>query len=225
VKRPVDRQVKQPTERPNRQPGKRLGIIVVSCAFLAYMVSSSVPAEESAKPASPFDYANGWVSWNVPAVEGAQQWCCYSWYSGRATPEQCDLDKNGNMFSSSDQSRLQADTVNLYALMDGGKVKQLKAFSSACAVKSKGSIHQLGAIDSALSLSWLSDKQQFSSDANDQRIPAISAHSDPQAAGMLIALIENRNNVLEDRKSALFWLVHMEPDEGVEFVQRLLAVQ
>ncbi len=200
---------------------RRLGIKLLASLCLTVASWCNAAAPDTAASGNQLALSDGWNSWTVPAVTGAQQWCCYDWNSGVATRNQCDLDKKGSSFGSSDSQALQADSVNLYALTEGGEVKRLKTFSSACEVNSNTAIHQLGSIAPSESLSWLGDPDRFGNIPMPDLIAAIAAHAETQAVIMLTDFARN-NAKLETRKQAVFWLAQLRIHESEELLLELM---
>ena len=58
---------------------------------------------------------DGWYTWTVPAVESNSDWCCFSWRSGSATKQGCDLDGRNHGYGSSDDDRNETGEMQIYA--------------------------------------------------------------------------------------------------------------
>ena len=97
---------------------------------------------------------DGWTSWQVEAVEGAPEWCCWS---GRgdsdASRASCKLDQDSGNFGSRDKQT--TDSVRVYARLAGGKVERLRVLSATCPVEARTPIHELGDVAVDDSAHWL----------------------------------------------------------------------
>ena len=91
--------------------------------LLALFAAFTAPTQ-AVEPKLP---ADGWASWEVPAVEDAPFWCCWSgWDKGSSLMETCDLDEvRGNQGSRDKET---TDSVRMYVHVTGGKVDRLHAF-------------------------------------------------------------------------------------------------
>src|SRR6187455_3429824 len=102
----------------------RVAALLLAAAILT-------PAE-AAEPELPRD---GWVSWQVPAVDGSPAWCCFSsWKDRDPARMSCKLDGDPHGISIGGGDK-HTDSVNVYARTTGGKVDRLQALSSSCPVE------------------------------------------------------------------------------------------
>ena len=119
-------------------------------AFAAALLVSSAPGiAELAVP------AEGWASWEVAAIDGAENRCCLQWRRKPASHIACDLDGVNHGYGSSSHN----DTVRamrVYARFGAGKLESLRALGPACEVSSRTPIRDLGAISHEESARWLS---------------------------------------------------------------------
>jgi hypothetical protein len=160
---------------------------------------------------------DGWYTWTVPTVESTSDWCCYSWRSGSARKQRCDLDGKNRGYGSSDDYRNSTGEMQIYALLKDGGVEQIRALSPMCSVTSQSAINDLGPLSGSDSIDWLRLQIDEDSALNDDAIAAISMHDDPQALQALVAMIENRTLQRDDRKMAVFWLAQNASDEAMEY--------
>jgi len=180
-----------------------LRIVAPALALLAF--SRPTPAAELKLP------RDGWASWQVPAVDGAPAWCCYSsWRNGKGTPMSCKLDGGTDSYGISDHDA-KTDVVNVYARFAAGKVDSLQVFAASCPVESRTPIQDLGSVATEDSVRWLvALARQDGSDAVARR---------PIGEGALTALAMHRGDVARDalvefthdpraetRKWSVFWL-------------------
>jgi hypothetical protein len=177
----------------------------------------------AAEPELPRD---GWVSWQVPAVESAPAWCCFSsWKDRDPSRMSCQLDGDSHGISIGDGDR-HTDSINVYARMTGGKVDRLQALSSSCPVETRTPIQPLD-VSSDDSVRWL--VAQVRSDGTD----AMSGR--PVGEGSLAALAMHRGNlardalvgfsrdpVAETRKWSVFWLAQLRGAEGADITSSVM---
>ena len=98
-----------------------MNIHTIRAAALLLAQLALMTQAHSAEIAVPRD---GWASWQVDAVEGAPDFCCWSSWNGPvASQKACRLDdKNGNFGSRDDAT---TDAVRVYARLPAAR-------SSAC---------------------------------------------------------------------------------------------
>ena len=104
---------------------------------LAALSGLALTPTHAAEPSLPED---GWVSWEVPAVDGAPYWCCWdSWERdrGNAVRKTCNLDQSARNTGSRDDET--TDAIAIYARVTAGKLDRLQAFAASCPVKSDSS--------------------------------------------------------------------------------------
>lgn len=163
---------------------------------------------------------DGWASWQVDAVEAAPASCCYSWRGEQATPTSCRLDSDNVSYGSKDGAT--TDAIRVYAQLDAGKTRRVRALSANCAVQALTDIKDLGTMSADDSARWLAGLIQAPDAANALRP---GAHCDALAALALhrgqtaFAALENvarHDAVADDRKEAVFWLAHMRGLPGAQ---------
>lgn len=165
---------------------------------------------------------DGWVSWRVDAVEGAQDWCCFSGDQRGGRAPICDLDSRNSNYSSSDSSP-SVTHVQLYARMKDGEVERVRAYGPNCPVRAQGTITDLGTVSTDASAHWLTTqlarrKDERSSDA----LAALAMHAGSTAEDEL-ARMAGAANEGERRKDALFWLGHARGEAGVRRIEPMLV--
>ena len=178
---------------------------------------------EAAEPKLPRD---GWVSWQVPAVDDAPAWCCFSsWKDRDPSRMSCKLDGDSHGISIGDGDK-HTDSVNVYARMAGGKVDRLQALSSSCPVETTTPIQALE-VSSDDSARWLA--AQVKGDGSD----AMTAR--PVGESAIAALAMHRGNLARDalagfarasstetRKKSVFWLAMVRGAEGADIVSSVM---
>jgi hypothetical protein len=161
---------------------------------------------------------DGWTSWQVDAVEGAPDWCCWSnWKDREGSRVSCRLDEDHGNIGSRD--RTTTDAVRVYARVAGGRVERLRVFSATCPVEARTSIHELGNVaadDSARLLVTLSKRSQDEATSHDfggNVLAALAMHRSDLAGDALTAIARSDGRV-ESRKKAVFWLALLRGTAG-----------
>jgi hypothetical protein len=171
--------------------------------------------------------SDGWASWQVPAVEDAPHWCCFSDWNDRSPSSRlCTLDRERGGFGSRDGAR--TDSIRVYARFAGGKVERLRALSATCPVQTDTEIQDLGAVsadDSALWLTALAKKGELDTEghhrvANDA-LAALAIHRGNIAHDALVGIARHDTRD-EHRKQAVFWLAHLRGREGAEIATAIM---
>ncbi len=208
-----------------------IGFRVTGCIFFLCAAMFSYAA--SAGLSMPRD---GWVSWQVPAVADAPNWCCFGdWRKGNHNPEKetCQLDgaDHGYGTSANNGRSETTDSIRVYARFDGGKLAKLRAFAASCAVKANSVITSLENISVEASAKWLVDfvkanvatqpsKARTGTSSSDV-MAALAMHQGNTARDALTDFARNDPRV-EDRKEAMFWLTQVRGEEGAVIVAPLM---
>ena len=178
-------------------------------AFVTLIVSAGIHSEFAQAQIDGLG-DNGWHTWQVEAVAGAPDTCCFTWKNGEATQKQCNLDQRKGGFSTSDRSVSSDDGLQIYALIEAGTVNRVRAFSSSCPVASESEIIDLGRIETEASVNWL--RPLIGGDATSNVIAAIAVHDGATARNALLdsAKVGNDEEIRED---AIFWMAQVRLDE------------
>jgi HEAT repeat protein len=177
----------------------------------------------SAEPKLPRD---GWVSWQVPAVENAPAWCC--WGNGRTgnlPAITCPLDR-ADGFGVGDRDST-TDMVKVYARSAGGKIDRLQVLAASCPVETNAPVQELGGVEADDSARWLvAQARQESTNGlkrrsiGEQALAALAMHAGAVARDSLAAFA--RDTRAEMRKSAVFWLAMLRGEEGAEITSAMM---
>jgi hypothetical protein len=167
--------------------------------------------------------ADGWYTWRVDAAEGHGNWCCVTWNAGKATSRACDLDGRGLSINKDDSRPGTTGEIQIYAWIESGKARRIRALSPQCPVNTTQGITDLGRIDTDDSLDWLSARVGRDSDITSDSLLAISAHAGKRAVDTLVGVLENRQLNRKVRQEALFWLVQSDTDEAFDYLDRLFS--
>jgi HEAT repeat protein len=179
-----------------------------SLAAAALIATALATPAGAADPKLPRD---GWVSWDVPAVDNAPAWCCLDWKDREGVPVTCQLDGRSNGFSS--RHRETTDTVTVYARTAGGKLDRLRVFDAACPVEAKTPIAELTDVTADDSARWLL-AQMKSKPLTDDALAALAMHPGAFAHDSLVRLGDS-DETAHVRSKAWFWLA-MTGAPGVE---------
>jgi hypothetical protein len=162
---------------------------------------------------------DGWASWQVEAVEGAPDWCCWeNWGDHHAPKTTCNLDGRNHGYGSRDHAT--TDAVLVYARVAGGKVDRLRVLSASCPVKTATPIQVINTTtdDSARWLIGLT-KQGVSSnirgDDGDDVLAALAMHRGERAQEALASMARTDASA-ETRKKAVFWLAMLRGIAGAD---------
>jgi hypothetical protein len=189
-----------------------------SCLFVA--VGSQAHAAEPKLP------AEGWTSWEEPAVDGAPAWCCYR--NGEANGparEACRLDEPDGGYNVRNDETTSA--VKVYVKTTGGRIERLRVLSADCPVETKTPVqHQYGVLPEE-SVRWLSSQVTWNdSDAMTHRplgesaLAALGMHRGNAARDALARYSRDPN--LETRKWSVFWLAMLRGAEGAEITSSVM---
>jgi len=190
-------------------------ICTVSLCLAGLALGSQALSDELVLP------RDGWASWQVDAVEGAPDWCCWSsWDTSDPSRKSCRLDDDRGNFGSRD--RATTDAVRVYARVAGGKVERLRALSATCPVEAATPIHDLGNVAADDSARWLAalmkqDRTDSTTrrDDGDDALSALAMHRGQLAHNTLAAIARGDSSV-EARKKAIFWLAQLRGAAGAE---------
>jgi len=190
---------------------------LLGCAFLSQA--------HAAEPTLPRD---GWVSWQVDAVDGAPAWCCFdSWQERAASRKACQLDGSSHGYGISDGNAT-TDAVRVYARTAGGKLDSLQVFAASCPVEAKSPIQELGNLGTDDSARWLIGQVKRSgTDAVARRslaegaLAALAMHRG-DVAGDAMATFARTDARTETRKQAVFWLALLRGTEGADITSSVM---
>lgn len=163
----------------------------------------------------------GWTSWQVPAVENAPAWCCWSsWRIPDAAPVACKLD-SAEGFGVGDRDTT-TDTVKVYARITDGKIDRLEVLSATCPVETKTPIQELSDVAADDSARWLIARaKQGGGDAGARReigesaLATLAIHRGDLARDALAGFARGDARA-EVRKWAVFWLAMLRGADGAE---------
>jgi hypothetical protein len=161
---------------------------------------------------------DGWVSWQVAAVDGAPDWCC--WSNGNnfrnAPRTACKLDGKQDSWGNRDDET--TDQVRIYARSAGGKLDRLRVLSVTCPAEAATPIRDLGTVSENDSARWLVG---LAKQKNEDVLTALAINRGDVARDALsdIARHDTRG---ETRQKAVFWLAQVRGQEGADITSSVM---
>lgn len=172
--------------------------LLAAVALAAAMVAVPAAPARAADPKLPRD---GWVSWDVPAVDEAPAWCCLDWSDHVGRQKSCQLDGHAN-FGSRDHET--TDTITVYARSTGGKVDRLRIFAASCPVEAKTPVQELTDVTPDDSARWLFAQTQ-SKPLTEEALAGLALHRGDFAHDSLVR-VGTSAEASGTRSKAWFWL-------------------
>jgi len=168
----------------------------------------------------------GWVSWQVSAIDDAPAWCCWDDSGGRdGSPKACKLE-NSDGFGIQDRDAT-TDSVKVYARFTAGKVDRLQALSAGCPVETKSPILELGEVAADDSARWLVDYARQNGaertghhSLGESALAALALHRGKVALDALGQF--SRDVRVETRKWSVFWLSMVRGSEGADITSSVM---
>lgn len=177
---------------------------------------------------------DGWVYWDVAAVDQAPAWCCFHDWE---LPKQCDLDRKPFNMGSRDGET--TDTMRLYAQFTGGSLTALRAFAPSCMVKTASPLTKLGGVEPDVSARWLGQTLSALQAAKASRaaaeknadtkkdlrlerdaLAALAVHRGTTARNLLMA--QAKTGETKVRKEAIFWIGQVRGEESTDMLMPFL---
>jgi HEAT repeat protein len=192
----------------------------VLLSMLCFVTSSALAAELKLP-------RDGWASWQVPAVDDAPAWCCWSWRDDKnAAPKPCQLDVADDSFGNRDDAK--TDTIRVYARFEAGRIQRLRALSATCPVQTNKPVADLGTVSADDSARWLAGLLQSNNVDEPTRpsvsrdaLPALAIHRGDVADEALTRIARNDSRK-KIRKEAVFWLAHLRGLPGAKVATAIM---
>jgi len=161
---------------------------------------------------------DGWVSWQVAAVEGAPDLCCFSASKNfrDASRTACRLDGKEQSWGNRDDAT--TDQVRIYARTSGGKLDRFRVLSAACPAEAATPMRDLGSVAENDSARWLID---LAKQKTDDVLPALAINRGNVARDALVGMARNDTR-RETRKEAVFWLATVRGQEGADIAASVM---
>ena len=161
---------------------------------------------------------DGWVSWQVAAVDGAPDWCC--WSNGNnfrdAPRTACRLDGKQHSWGNRDDAT--TDQVRIYARTADGKLDRFRVLSVTCPVEGATPIRDLGRVTENDSAQWLVG---LAKQKNEDVLTALAINRGDVARDALASLARNDTRS-ETRRQAVFWLATVRGQEGADITASVM---
>jgi hypothetical protein len=169
--------------------------------------------------------AEGWASWEVAAVDGAPDMCCWNGMKpGTAARSACRLDdQRGNLGG---RDNLTTDAVRVYVRVASGKVDRVRTLSATCPVEAATPVRDLGSHDADDSARWLIANVRRAGTTTHESsrgnaLEALGMHRGEVAHGEL-ATVARTGERLDERRTAMFWLAKARGVAGATLVTELM---
>jgi len=181
-------------------------VTAIAAASMTLLLGAQARAADLSLP------KDGWVSWQVDAVENAEAWCCFEWNNHDSTPQTCHLDGDDHGFGTRDHAT--TDAVRVYARFAHGKLERLRTLAAACPVETRSPIQKLDGVATDDSARWLIGLAQHD-ELEHEVLASIAVHRGNVAFDALsnMARTDSRHDY---RKQALFWLALMRGQPGAD---------
>jgi hypothetical protein len=166
---------------------------------------------------------DGWVSWQVAAVDAAPNWCC--WKSSNnfrdknfrdAPHTACKLDSKQDSWGNRDDET--TDQVRIYARTAGGKLDRLRVLSVTCPAQAATPIRDLGTVTQNDSARWLVG---LAKQKNEDVLTALAINRGDVARDALSEIARNDTRG-ETRQQAVFWLAQVRGQEGADIASSVM---
>lgn len=160
---------------------------------------------------------DGWVSWQVAAVDGAPDLCCFSHSNNfRDAPRTaCRLDGKEQSWGNRDDAT--TDQVRIYARTAAGKLDRFRVLSATCPAEAATPIRDLGSVAENDSARWLVDLAR----QKDGALAALAVNRGNVARDALAGIARNDTR-RETRKEAVFWLAQVRGQEGADITSSVM---
>jgi HEAT repeat protein len=191
----------------------------IGSAALCVALSFATPSNSAELPLP----KDGWVSWEVPAVENSPAWCCWSsWDKGKqlVNAATCDLDAKSQGYGTRD--KLKTDAVRVYARLAGGKVERVRGLAASCPVETRTPIQKLDNIATDESARWLLGLAKDGNKEYDEAsLSALAMHRGNFTFDALSTMARSDPQE-EARKHAIFWLALLRGMPGADLTANFM---
>lgn len=166
---------------------------------------------------------DGWVSYDVPIVQGAGVPCCFAEGHGAGARRPCSLDGRTWSFGTDARDLTPPGALTVYWHVAGGRIDMLRALAASCPVVGAADVRRLEAVDSkhsiALVSQWLARADSPRRDV-DGSMAVLAYHADAEALHRLDGF-SKPGQAGDTREQALFWLAQTRGSEGAAIVENV----
>lgn len=194
---------------------RHVRVITAALALIAWPCAETVAATFDALD------SDGVHTWRVAAADDAPRWCCVRWMNHSAVECACDLDSRNVAYSAADEYVAPSEEMQIYAVIDSGETRRIRALSPQCAVTSRRDITDFGVVEVDESLAWLEDNITPTSSVTSDALAAIAVHEGAAALRFLVDMA-NAGRTMELRKEAIFWMSQARISESAGELERLM---
>jgi HEAT repeats len=191
-------------------------------AIVVFMFLVAVVDSESNAAPLPELSGDGWHSWRVKDIDSDSVRCCVTWSQGKAIARGCNLDTGRMSIIGSDSPVQTTDELQIYAYTEAGNVTKIRALSPQCPVEAQSEIEDLGLIENADSVSWLTAYVTPHSKLSEDAIAAIARHAGDESFAVLRDTVRSDRNA-ENRKQAVFWMAETGRQQSEAEIERAIA--
>lgn len=192
-----------------------------STAIVAALLMAAVPFGKQAAGQAIGVQDDGWHTWQVQAVPGTPDLCCYGWQRGDMSQRGCKLDSRSGGFGSAGAPVMAADKVNVYALLKGSRVSKILALSASCPVTANSDITDLGVIAADDSVAWLQPLVANDTRDSSGAMAAIAVHAGSAARDILVDTA-SLGGTRQRREGAIFWMAQVRVAETADHLKKLI---
>lgn len=164
---------------------------------------------------------DGLYTWRVNATDGAPAWCCFRWHNDSPVNGSCDLDGPTYNFGSLRDARIENGEVQVYAVIEAGRVSRIRTLSLQCPVTSRREIQNLGSIATTASLGWLQKQIAEDTEITSDALASVAVHRGEAATRYLIDL-SAAGHPTTLREDAIFWMGQVRITESATAIERLM---
>jgi len=194
---------------------------LLRAVMAAMLLVAVVDSQSKAAPLSEL-IDDGWHSWRVEDIESDSVRCCVTWSQGKTIARGCDLDTGRMSFIGSNSPVQATDELQIYAYTEAGSVEKIRALSPQCPVETRTEIQDLGMIENADSVSWLSAYVTPHSKLSEDAIAAIAGHAGKESFAVLRDTGRSDRNA-KNRKQAIFWMAETGRHQSEAEIERAIA--
>ena len=193
------------------------------------MRTASDPAAELSRPDTS---GRRWIAWRAPGRKATTVGCYRNWTRNRPVDCSCSLAEAQENWGSSGDFPSQSGELEIYALLDGGKVNSLVVASQSCAVAMDGErLTVLDGVDPARGVALLESiareprTGRRGEDLSEKALAVIAHHSARAvpAASAAIARIARDAKDPDQRSHGLFWLSQTDDPAAAKMIRDAIA--